>query len=868
MPKHAIMVSMTHWDREHARPIEQFRWHLVYNVLDQVIALLDDGTLPYFILDGQTLPLEDYLAIRPEREADLKRLVSAGQLVVGPFFTTPDEMIPGGEALIRNLLLGQRIAAKFGATDKVANNIDAFGHPAQMPQLLRGFGIGRAAYARGLGAEVPGWGAPFRWQGPDGSEVLGINHGIQNLIGLPDKMEDAVAAVKNAIAAFDPYDLPVILLGNGGDGAPPRPRLPEVVAAFNASSDDAQVSIGTLDEYFTALEALDQSVFPLIPGELCATRFNIMLQGVPSARTYLKQANFVSERALARYAEPLATAAWLFTDDPYPAEFLERAWRADLENLFHDTICGCSGDLVYHDAMNRYEHATQIAQILVERAVKRLGAKLNTVPPVPDAAPILAFNPHAYPLDEPVRARLFLPAESDVSLAYTVLDGAGNAVPAQVTGQRVVPTYQPHFWRKFLPYDKQVRELDIAFAPTLPSLGSAVFFVGEGDVPPVEKPVVVTEKGLENEFLRVDIRADGLLTLTDKRTGKVYTGLNRFEDEESLCGEYYHVSFPTPDVRCPPPPKSVTVSQAGPLLGTVALEYDWLLPVGATEDLKGRSAETALCPMRVEVALWAGVPRVEITVQFDNRVRDHRLRTVFPTDLQTDCLAAETPFAVVQRPVDLPETEGWCEPLCAESAQQSFSDLSDGKVGLAVLNQGLAEIGVHRTEGGVAMGLTLLRAVGWIARLHWGVAGYRIPTPEAQCSGAHTFKYALYPHAGDWQEGRVWEQAQRFAVPAIVHDVDASEGEGNAVPLLDISPAELVISACKRADDADAVIVRLWNAASHEVNGVVRLGFAATEACRVNLNEEAGETLEVKDGTVELAVRAHEIVTIQVKRAG
>jgi alpha-mannosidase len=223
---------------------------------------------------------------------------------------------------------------------------------------------------------------------------------------------------------------------------------------------------------------------------------------------------------------------------------------------------------------------------------------------------------------------------------------------------------------------------------------------------------------------------------------------------------------------------------------------------------------------------------------------------------------------VVERPVDLPESEGWCEPPCAESAQQSFSDLSDGTVGLAVLNQGLAEIGVHRTGDGVAMGLTLLRAVGWIARLHWGVAGYRIPTPEAQCLGAHTFKYALYPHAGDWQEGHVWEQAQRFAVPPIVHDVDASEGEGSALTLVEISPSELVISACKRAEGEDAVIVRLWNAASHEVNGAMRLGFAASEACRVNLAEEPGEALMVEGGVVRLTVKAHEIVTVQVKRAG
>lgn len=864
MEKRVVMVAMTHWDREHARPFEQFRWHLVFNVVDPLLDLLEDGRLPCFTFDGQSMPLEDYLEIRPDRLERIRDLVRAGRLEVGPFLVAPDELIPCGETLVRNLLLGHRVAERLGRATRIGHNIDAFGHPAQMPQILRGFGIRWAVTGRGPGEEVPGWASPFRWRAPDGSEVVSILHFVQTTGDLPASDHEAAEALRRAVEAADPLDLPVLLVGNGGDGAPPRARLADAVRAYNEAYGDTQMHIGRLADYFDALGEQDCGRWPIVSGELRSGKHNILLWGVNSARCYVKLANARAESALLRHAEPLATAAWVLTGDAYPAEFLERALRKLLENSFHDTICGCSGDAVYRDAMQRYAHCEQISAIITERAAKRLAASLSTVPPTPGGTPLLVWNPHPQELGEPVTGVIYLAADDTGDLEYRVVDSEGRALPSQVVSQRVVPHYQPHYWRRFLPADKPVREIELCFTPRVPALGCAVAFLEEGRAEEAARGVWTDGHALENEFLRLEVLPDGSVDLTDKRTGHTYRGLHRFVDEESLCGEYYHVTAPTPTVVHPPAPARIAVTARGPLRATIRIEYEWRLPAGATETLDGRRLETVMCPLRVNVSLLAGVPRVEFETEFENRALDHRLQVVFPTGLCSETVAVETPFAVVDRPAALPPGEGWMDPPCPESGQQSFSSVSDGKVGLSVLSHGIPEIGVRDTPEGVELALTLLRAVGWIARLHWGVRGYRIPTPEAQCLGTYRFCYALYPHAGDWRAGRAWEQAQRFAVRPMVFDAPCSPGGATETSLIGVSPGELVLSAVKRAEESDQVVLRVWNVSPEPVSGSIRFGFPVRGAWRANLAEEAQDSLEVVGDAVGLSVRGHEILTVLV----
>ncbi len=148
--KTVFVIPHTHWDREWYAPFQLFRIRLVH-LMDNLLNLLErDPDYTHFNLDGQTIVLKDYLEIRPEKRPLLEKLIQQRRIGVGPWFVLPDEFLVSGESLVRNLLLGHRIAAEFGHVQKVGYIPDTFGHIAQLPQILQGFNIPYAMHFRGL----------------------------------------------------------------------------------------------------------------------------------------------------------------------------------------------------------------------------------------------------------------------------------------------------------------------------------------------------------------------------------------------------------------------------------------------------------------------------------------------------------------------------------------------------------------------------------------------------------------------------------------------------------------------------------------------------------------------------------------------
>ena len=165
-----ILVPSSHWDRE---------WYLSYRrtqarllrLMNKVLALTEEDGYS-FLLDGQTIPLEDYLAIYPEREELLKERIRDGRIVPGPWYTVPDTAIPCGEGLIHNLREGQELCKRFGGGLNTAYTPDSFGLASQMPQLYKLFGFERAFFMRGgwAGADAPNTEPPLmHWSGADGT---------------------------------------------------------------------------------------------------------------------------------------------------------------------------------------------------------------------------------------------------------------------------------------------------------------------------------------------------------------------------------------------------------------------------------------------------------------------------------------------------------------------------------------------------------------------------------------------------------------------------------------------------------------------------------------------------------------------------
>ena len=143
------VVSTTHYDREWRFSLQQSRSMLV-ELMDHLLKILDEHSeFRCYHLDSQSVILEDYLSLRPEREADLRRHISGGRLIAGPWYSLPDMNLVAGESIIRNLLLGHRLVGAFGPVPKVGYTPTGFGHISQLPQIYNGFGIDTAMFYRG-----------------------------------------------------------------------------------------------------------------------------------------------------------------------------------------------------------------------------------------------------------------------------------------------------------------------------------------------------------------------------------------------------------------------------------------------------------------------------------------------------------------------------------------------------------------------------------------------------------------------------------------------------------------------------------------------------------------------------------------------
>src|SRR3954463_14210551 len=280
-----LVVPHTHWDREWYLPFEFFRLRLG-SVVDGVLDTLErDPSFTSFTLDGQAIVLEDYVEVRPENAGRLQALLDAGRLEAGPSYVLPDEILVGGESLVRNLLLGRRVCRRFGVEPSGAGYIpDSFGHPAQLPQILAGFGIRTFLFSRGLGDEIDDVGVVFRWRaGPAevvACQMLPHYDNFARLTWYGDAEERVRGIVERFGEVLREAGQDTIVLANGSDHLPVEPELPEIVAGL-AESLDASIRIGRYDDYAPAVAGL-----PVHEGELVGSRLQNVLRGVNSARVY------------------------------------------------------------------------------------------------------------------------------------------------------------------------------------------------------------------------------------------------------------------------------------------------------------------------------------------------------------------------------------------------------------------------------------------------------------------------------------------------------------------------------------------------------------------------------------------------------
>ncbi len=887
-------VAMTHWDREWYMDFQKTRLKLVHLIDGLMDALEDDPAFTSFMLDGQTLPLRDYLAVRPECRERLTRLILSGRILIGPWYILPDEILITGESHIRNYLLGSRVAGEFGAEKMQIGYLpDSFGHPSQMPQILSGLGMDTIVFWRGSTEETDR--QEFYWRAPDGSRVLTILMPDGYSTGAELSEDPAVTAARldQYIENFHHYATTEhIYLSNGGDHLEPPPYLARVLREAAPRMCAGTVTHTTLKDFLDALRRSLKGELKEVSGELCGASRSILLLSTLSTRTYLKQQNHEASRLLENELEPLFAIA-AADGYAYPQGELTLAWQYLMENLPHDSICGCSIDDVHEDMLFRTRQVRNIGRELFEQA--RTYYRGIDTSGIRDGTALAVFNTTGRDRSDYVEATVDLEARPTMLLDFNRTDEAGryphhyvdNAsdalrpLPSGVRvfdGERELPSVLIRAevansmdlgYRRF-PHQYNVNRLKIGFvADGVPAMGYKTLSV----VPLYEErpPVLFAGARLENEYFAVEADlTDGSLTVTDKRSGRVLIGINRLADGGD-CGDAYTYCPPDADRIVHPDPATVTARVVCRSGARQALEIMGILriPAGLFNRSEARSPETVDCAFTSWVSLYPGVARVDIRTTVDNRARWHRLRALFPSGVRAEAHWSAGAFSVDRREMNPAENPNARE-ICLTHPQKDFCSLDDGRYGLTVANRGLAEYEAFDDGNQSVLAVTLLRCTGVISqrviKTRDEAAGWHESAPGAQCIGTWDFEYSVIPHDGNWIESRAYETARAFNLPMRSMQLEAGcPGDLPAVrSLVRLNHPALILSAFKRCEEENALILRFYNTTPGAVAAEIALDFPFTGVRRANLREDTIGSVFLKGRTVCLEAGGFEIVTLKI----
>jgi mannosylglycerate hydrolase len=859
----AFLVSHTHWDREWYRTFQEFRARLV-DTVDRVLDLCAADPGYRFLLDGQSIALEDYAEIRPGRVAELRARIAEGRIAIGPWYVQPDSLLPAGESHVRNLLEGRRAGEAFGPVSRVAYTPDSFGHPAQFPQLFAGFGCSAFVYWRGHGNEVDALPAEWEWVAPDGTALLACHLGKGYFAAATDPRADAESAATRIAGAAKELTARAtggaVLLLNGIDHALPEPKTAAIAEAASRQTGFA-VERALLEDFVAAVRAAE-AARPRFAGELAGARIAHLLPGVWSTRTWIKLANRACEAELLGWAEPFAALAQRL-DGPDERPALRLAWRTLLQNHAHDSICGCSRDAVHEAMRARFAEAEGLAHETAGRALGRLaGGGVERRAPWSDELAVAVWNPSPHARSGLVRFPLdphpwLIPAVNPVESIHPLLlrDLAAGSFTADGEPVRMVPAAPGRV--KLLP-DRP--GFDVEFAvQDVPALGWKRVVLRRHETPSPDEAAAVTpgsaDAAIEAGGVRIAARADGRVGVAFGSA--CFEGLFGVEDVGDR-GDSYDFDLAGADET-----RVVSVSATRFLhpAGVVGLTVERRLSVPArlAPGRAARSRERAELRLVTELRLAPEGGRVDVAVTLDQSAEDHRLRLLFPVGRAVECCEAATTFDVAVRGRALPDDATWVQRAVASFVQQGFVHAN----GLSVAAPGLPEAELVETADGTAIALTLVRAVGHLSRHDLrsrpGPAGPGTDTPGAQCPGRLEARLSLY--AGlDPAAARDAELPLR-AVPA---------GEAPLVPegraLLALEPRALLLSALKPAEQGEGLVVRVLNPTGAAHEAVVRLGFPFASAEAVRFDEApTGDAVTRDHDTLRFAVPPHALRSVRVR---
>lgn len=869
--KKVHIVPHMHWDREWYFSTEESRILLVNNMKEIMDMLENNPDYPYFIMDGQTAILEDYLAVKPQDKERIKKLVEEGKLIIGPWYTQTDEMVVGGESIVRNLLYGIKDCGEFGDYMKIGYLPDSFGQSAQMPQILNGFDIKHSMFWRGC-SERKGTGkTEFNWTSDDGSEVVVQMLPLGYAIGkyLPTDID----ALKKRMEKY----FPVLdrgatteheILPNGHDQMPVQKNIFNVIEKLKELYPDREFFLSRYENIFEQLEK--ESNRDTISGEFLDGKYMRVHRSIFSTRMDIKAANARIESKITNILEPLASIAYSLGFE-YHHGLIELIWKEIMKNHAHDSIGCCCSDKVHKEIMNRF----LLAEEKVDRLIEFYKRKITDAISCEKALDKLTiFNLMPYEREEIIRAQIITKMKSfemvndeDIKLDFQVIHK--EEIDAGLIDRQIVHygNYDP-----FMIYT-------IEFKDVVPAMGYKTYLIKESEFM-IEKEYEAVNK-IDNDFYEIEVNENGTLKILDKKMNKTFDNVLLMENGGDEGDEYDFSPLVDEKLIFNTHVKAEYSIKKNKFNNEIKISYRLDVPKNI-ESRKNNNID-GYVDFNISINVPNDKARIDIVFDIDNQACDHRIRTYIPTNIASKFSVSDNQFGYIKRDVydeamDVWEKEGWDERPDSIYPMLTFVGLSDEEHGVAVLTNSTREFEIVG-EKFDTIAITLFRSVGFLGkeemvRRPGRPSGIKLPTPDSQLIGNITIDFAIATHEKSTLEANVANMAKQYLTPMVTYNKmpynamklnDSEVITPYSYSLLKQYDENLVLSVIKKAEKEEGLIIRMYNPNEYEESTNILFDRSIKEAVKANLNERKIEKINIEDNSIKVKCRKNQVQTILIK---
>lgn len=811
----------------------------------------------YTMLQSQAAVYNFVETVDPPLFELVKKYVKEGRLEpVGGMWTEGDMNLSSGEAIARTFLLGQRyFQSRFGKTARIGWLPDNFGHIAQMPQILKLAGCDYFYFHR----TKPYLGT-FWWLAPDSSQVLCYANDDYNGTIKPE--------LKNEIEKFSPDMRRILQVTGVGDhgGGPTRANI-DMVHRLDQTPGYPAVKFTTAEDFFRKSEK-EMAGRPTHCGEM-----QFIFEGCYTNVAAIKEGNRNSENALFA-AEFFNTLRWL-GGEAYPAAEFRDLWTTVTFNQFHDILPGSAINEANKEAVARYTEVLRKTTEWRNQGFRKMADEVRFQTQI--GQPVVAYNlqpyerkaiveANVYSHQEPVTAKLASWGNYYGSKYVKGVDKGQGPVPTVLVRDASGKTYPGQIvWGKYTPpgYTAKVQFI----VDNMPAGGYKTFYVDMSKPGAYNEPIPFTNNTFETDFLKIkfDMKTGGIISLYDKRLNKEFVRQDGRLNTLRIYLEDKKGGMKSWTINKIVKQENVTnvagvqVVENGPVRACVETVSTW-----------GKSKFIA------RTYIYRSYPRIDYDLEVhwletgSDSTDSPMLRAVFPLAMDDSKFYSQVPFHVVERPVDGKlhgeEAPSWLRHADAygikaevddgqEVPAQKWVDVTDGKVGMALLNK--TKYGHSYSCGDLR--LTLMRSAG---------------EPDIYPNlGKFNISYALFPHAGDWQNG-VWAEGEDFNIPVYAAEppslalvkTHATRPEEDS--FFSVDAKGVVLSGIKQAEEGNDLIVRIAEIHGKKTTVNLKLPVAISTARRLNLIELPleNEQKPVASGrTVRLEIEPYEIVTLGCK---